>query len=289
MQDSKLKVAVISAGMISNAAHIPAYKSIPDLVDIAAVCDVNPVSSEATAKRHGIPRWYTDAEEMLLREKPDLVSVCTPNMAHKPMTMLALKHGCNVACEKPLAMTYKDTKEMFDFAKSVGKTLFACQTVRYNDEYQFAREMFDNGTLGDVYYSEFSLIRRRGVPKWGTFHTKDANGGGAFCDLGVHLVDAALWVMGGKRFASITGTSAASDGQYLSDVAAGDSPLMTITYNYLDASKPADVMTLYAGNTRRVNVDINGVIEFDMRASFVDAVKLACEHTVSGEPIEENW
>lgn len=84
-------------------------------------------------------------------------------------------------------------------------------------------------------------------------------------------------------------TSAASDGQYLSDVAAGDSPLMTITYNYLDASKPADVMTLYAGNTRRVNVDINGVIEFDMRASFVDAVKLACEHTVSGEPIEENW
>ncbi len=85
MQESKLKVAVISAGMISNAAHIPAYKSIPDLVDVAAVCDLNPVSSEATAKRHGIPHWYTDAEEMLIKEQPDLVSVCTPNMAHKPM------------------------------------------------------------------------------------------------------------------------------------------------------------------------------------------------------------
>ncbi|MPM85007.1 hypothetical protein SDC9_132084 [bioreactor metagenome] len=84
-------------------------------------------------------------------------------------------------------------------------------------------------------------------------------------------------------------TSAASDGQYLSDVAPGDSPLMTIAYHYLDAGKPADVMTLYAGSTRRVNVDINGVIEFDMRASFVDAVKLACEHTVTGEAIEENW
>lgn len=208
MKESKLKVAVISAGMIANAAHIPAYLSIPELVDLVAVCDVNPVSAEATAKRHGIAHWYTDAEEMLEREKPDLVSVCTPNMGHKPMTLLALKHGCNVACEKPLALTYRDTKEMFDFAKSVGRTLFACQTLRYNDEYQFAREMFDNGTLGDVYYSEFSLIRRRGVPKWGTFHKKDTNGGGAFCDLGVHLVDAALWVMGGKRFSSINGTSA---------------------------------------------------------------------------------
>ncbi len=207
MKDSKLKVAIISAGMISNAAHIPAYKSIPDLVDIVAVCDLNPVSAEDTAKRHGIPNWYTDAEEMLAKEKPDLVSVCTPNMAHKPMTMLALKHGCNVACEKPLALTYADTKEMFDYAKSVGKVLFACQTLRYNDEYQFAREQFDNGVLGDVYYSEFSLIRRRGVPKWGTFHKKNTNGGGAFCDLGVHLVDAALWVMGGKKFSSIIGTS----------------------------------------------------------------------------------
>ena len=85
MQESKLKVAVISAGMISNAAHIPAYKSIPELVDVVAVCDLNPVSAEATAKRHDIPRWYTDAEEMLEKEQPDLVSVCTPNMAHKPM------------------------------------------------------------------------------------------------------------------------------------------------------------------------------------------------------------
>ena len=84
-------------------------------------------------------------------------------------------------------------------------------------------------------------------------------------------------------------TSAASDGQYLPDATASGSPLMTITYTYLDADKSPDVMTLYAGGTRRVNVDVNGVIEFDMRASFVDAMKLACAHTVTGEGVEENW
>jgi hypothetical protein len=84
-------------------------------------------------------------------------------------------------------------------------------------------------------------------------------------------------------------TSAASDGQYLADAVADGAPLMTITYDYLDPDKSPDVMTLYAGGARRVDVDINGVIEFDMKSSFVDAMKTACLHTISGEAIEENW
>lgn len=207
MRESKLKVAVISCGMITNAAHIPAYLNLADKVELAAVCDINPVSAEQTARRFGISSWYTDAEEMLQKERPDLVSVCTPNALHKPMTMLALSYGAHVACEKPIAFTYADAKEMFDFAREKGKVLFACQVLRYNQEYQFAKEMMASGVLGDVYYSEFSLIRRRGVPKWGAFHRKEANGGGVLCDLGVHMIDAALWVMGGPKFVSISGTS----------------------------------------------------------------------------------
>ena len=77
--------------------------------------------------------------------------------------------------------------------------------------FNFGRMLFGdgNGTLGKVYYSEFSLIRRRGVPKWGMFHRKDANGGGALCDLGVHLIDAALWVMGSPKFTAISGMASA--------------------------------------------------------------------------------
>ena len=114
MKESKLKVAVISCGMIANAAHIPAYLNLKDKVDLAAVCDVNPVSAEQTAKRFGIPNWYTDAEEMLQKERPDLVSVCTPHRLHKPMSMLALSYSAHVACEKPVALTYADAKEMYD-------------------------------------------------------------------------------------------------------------------------------------------------------------------------------
>ena len=125
------------------------------------------------------------------------------------MAMLALSYGAHVACEKPIALTYADAKEMFDYAREKDRVLFACQVVRYNEEYQVAKEFMDDGTLGKVYYSEFSLIRRRGVPKWGMFHRKDANGGGALCDLGVHLIDAALWVMGSPKFTAISGMASA--------------------------------------------------------------------------------
>ena len=84
-------------------------------------------------------------------------------------------------------------------------------------------------------------------------------------------------------------TSAASDGLYLEDSTNEDDPVMTITYNYNIEGKSPDVMKLYTGSLRRVNVEINGVTEFDMKSSFVDAVKTACEHTLTGESIEENW
>ena len=201
----KLKVAVISCGMIANKAHIPSYKHYSDICEVVAVCDLNKDAAEQTAKRWDIPHWYTDTEEMLAKERPDLVSVCVPNGLHKQMTMLALSYGCHVACEKPIALNYNDAREMFDEADRLGKTLLACQVLRYNPEYMFAREMYDTGVLGDVYYSEFSLIRRRGVPKWGAFHKKSASGGGALCDLGVHMIDAGIWVMGSPKVKSVSG------------------------------------------------------------------------------------
>lgn len=84
-------------------------------------------------------------------------------------------------------------------------------------------------------------------------------------------------------------TGASSDGLYLEDAVSEGEPLMTVTYRYLDEGKTPDVMKLYTGGTRRVNVEVNGVTEFDMRSSFVDAVKAACQNAVSGEAINENW
>lgn len=218
MKDSKLVTAVIGAGMIANKAHIPAYHSLHEQVSMEAVFDLREEAARQTAKIHDLPFWYTDAERMLKEIKPDLVSVCTPNASHASFVRLALENGCNVLCEKPLAMTYKETKELYDLAKKKGKTLMACQTLRCGEEYLAAKEMADTGLLGDIYFAEFAAIRRRGIPKWGVFHRKEANGGGALCDLGVHLIDAVVWLMGSPAFTAVRGFSAAHIAQHESNV-----------------------------------------------------------------------
>ena len=100
--------------MITNSAHIPAYRRFDDDFEIAAVSDINETAARDTSKRHGIRSFYTNAEEMLEKEKPDLVSVCVPNCFHKEYTLMALNYGANVLCEKPLAFNFADAKEMFE-------------------------------------------------------------------------------------------------------------------------------------------------------------------------------
>ena len=201
------KVCIISCGMITNSAHIPAYKNFPEDYEITAVCDVFLQAAKETAERHNIPNYYTDAEEMLKEQKPDIVSVCVPNCLHKEYTMLALNYGCNVMCEKPLAFTYKDAVEMFELAEKKGKILMACQSMRFTPDRLAAKKMIDSGETGEIVYGEFSRIRRRGIPTWGKFHIKEFSGGGAFVDIGVHMIDAVLWLMGNPKLKSVCATA----------------------------------------------------------------------------------
>lgn len=191
-----LKVCIIGCGMIARSAHIPAYKYHSEYYEVTAVCDMFEESAKAVAEEFSIPNYYTDAETMLKEQKADVVSVCSPNMSHKHFVMLALSYGANVLCEKPLAFNYNDAKEMFDLAKKQNKVLMACQTARFTPDRKKAIEIIEKDTLGEVYYAEVSRIRRRGIPTWGKFHLKEYSGGGALVDIGVHIMDSALWLMG---------------------------------------------------------------------------------------------
>ena len=198
------KVCIISCGMITNAAHIPAYKTFPEDFKIVGVCDINEKSARETAERNGIKNYYTDAETMLKEQKPDVVSICVPNCFHKEYTMLALNHGANVLCEKPLAFTKKDAEEMFDCAKKNNRVLMACQSMRFTPDRLAAKKYIEDGGMDEIYYGEFSRVRRRGIPTWGTFHIKKISMGGAFIDIGVHMLDALVWLMGNVPIKAVT-------------------------------------------------------------------------------------
>lgn len=196
------KVCVIGCGMIAQKAHIPAYKANKGF-EITAVFDTVEAAAKSVCETFGIKNYYTDADEMLEKEKPNVVSVCSPNMFHKAHTLKALSYGANVLCEKPLATTLSDADEMFALAKKQGKILMACQTLRFLPERLAVKAMADSGELGEVYYAELSRIRRRGIPTWGKFHLKEYSGGGALIDIGVHGLDSAIWLMGNPNPVSV--------------------------------------------------------------------------------------
>ncbi len=204
----KHRIAIIGAGMICNAAHLPALAPLRERgdVEVVAVADIRPEAARETAERYKIPRWYEDAQTMLDKEHPDWVSICTPNKRHI-LSIMALRAGANVMCEKPLTIKYSEAKEVFAVAKEVGKVMFPCQSRRWSPDMDFAHDVVSKGLLGDPYYADISFVRRYGIPTWGMFHMKRENGGGPFCDLGVHFIDAVLWMCGNPRVESVSGST----------------------------------------------------------------------------------
>jgi len=201
----KFRVAIIGTGMIGSTAHAPAWSALPDDVELVATADILPERAESVAAGFDVPHHYGDPQKMLDEIQPDIVSVCTPNCYHKPLTIAALKAGAHVLCEKPIAPGYADAKEMYDVAESVGRELFITQTSRFSGDSFAAKEYASRGMLGDMYYAETATLRRRGIPKWGVFHMKEHNAGGPVYDIGVHALDMLIWVMGNPKVVAVSG------------------------------------------------------------------------------------
>jgi len=142
-----LRAALIGSGGVAHT-HSIGYQDNAAEVELAACCDIDFAKAKALAAKFNIPKAYRDAEEMLAAEKPDLVSVCTPNFNHKELTLLALKAGCHVICEKPVGMDAKEAVEMVQAAKKAKKVLSVGHHMRFSPEAAALKQIIDGGRWG---------------------------------------------------------------------------------------------------------------------------------------------
>jgi predicted dehydrogenase len=148
------------------------------------------------AKEHNVPSVYTDYRELLARPDIEAVSIAVPNFLHVPIGLDAIAAGKHVLIEKPLARTAEEGERLVRAAEDAGLVLGIVFNRRSRADMQVLKQFIDRGELGEIYHARAYWNRRTGIPGLGSWFTsKERAGGGPLIDLGVHVLDMALWLM----------------------------------------------------------------------------------------------
>ena len=203
MKKRKLRVGMIGAGGISDI-HCQGWARLDDC-EVVAITDIDRNASARRAEQYDIPSIEPTTQRLLGRKDIDVVDIVTPNRFHKPGTVAALRAGKHVLCEKPLALTPKEVDAMIAASEKSGKKLMCAQHERFMDNSRAMKEYITTNPLGEVYYARAWYNRRRALPTTRGFLLKANSGGGCCIDVGVHVLDLALHLMGNFSPVSVTG------------------------------------------------------------------------------------
>ncbi|MGB9179937.1 MAG: Gfo/Idh/MocA family oxidoreductase [Pyrinomonadaceae bacterium] len=146
---AKVKAAIIGTGLIAGKKHIPAFLKHKNKVELVALCDVNKEAAEKVAAKFGIPKTYTDIAEMIEKEKPDLVDICTPPQTHVRLAVEAMRLGCNVLIEKPMALTVAECDEIVEAKEKYGVKVCVGHSDLFYYPFMEARELVAKGAIGE--------------------------------------------------------------------------------------------------------------------------------------------
>lgn len=203
----KLKIGIIGCGNIANGAHLPGYLKA-DNIEVVATCDIVEEKAKKIAQVLSLDesRVFTDYNDVLALDDIDAVDICTPNYLHSVIAVAALERGIHVFCEKPDAVSVAEAEKMKVAAEKSGKVLMVMRNNRFYNRSKFLKQFIEDGKMGEIYTARCAWRRRRGIPgKGGWFTTKEQSGGGPLIDLGVHMIDLAIWLMGNPTPVAVTG------------------------------------------------------------------------------------
>ena len=143
-----LSVVLIGTGFIATHKHLPAWRRLRHKARVVALCDLDRARAEAVARRFDIPRVYADVGEMLAREQPDIVDICTPPKTHMPLAIQALEAGSHVLIEKPMAVTVEECDRIIQTARATGRKVCVIHSDLFYPAFMRAREMVAKGAIG---------------------------------------------------------------------------------------------------------------------------------------------
>ena len=190
-----LRFGIVGCGAVVTLHHLPVLRRCQAL-QLVAVVDRDCDWAARVAAGARIPTTYDDHRGLI--GQVDAALVATPNATHAEVASDLLEHGIHVLCEKPLTTTRAEAERMFAAARRGGARLMAAQSLRFNANITMLHEMVSTGWLGELQHITAGI----GGPYESTARRTDfrrdprLSGGGVLIDLGVHVIDVAVWLTG---------------------------------------------------------------------------------------------
>jgi len=197
LTDRKIRIAIVGCGRISKN-HLGSIEKHSDELELAALCDIDPAVLAEHALTHKVPT-YQDMEEMLQKERIDLVALCTPSGIHSEQAILAARHKVHVMTEKPMATRWQDGVRMVKACDEAGVRLFVVKQNRRNTTLQLLKRAVTEKRFGKIHMVHLNVFWTRPQSYYdqgngwrGTWEFD----GGAFMNQASHYVDLLDWLIG---------------------------------------------------------------------------------------------
>ena len=197
INDRKIRIAVIGAGRIAKN-HFGAIQQHTDHLELTAVCDTNPERLKTVSEEHSAPGYRSLKDLLTSKDKPDIVTLCTPSGLHPEQAILAAEHGVHVMTEKPMATRWQDGVRMVRACDEAGVHLFVVKQNRRNATLQLLKRAVSEKRFGRIHMVHMNVFWTRpqayyDQDKWrGTWEFD----GGAFMNQASHYVDLFDWLIG---------------------------------------------------------------------------------------------
>ena len=196
----------INIGMIGTKfmgkAHSHALKDVSMFFDLdvepvmKTLCGTSP-ETESIAQKYGWQNWTTDWREVIEDPEIHAVSILTPGFLHREMTVAAAEKGKHIICEKPLANSLEETREMLEAVQKTGIIHMTNFNYRRVPAVNLAKKLVDEGRLGDIYHFRAVYQQDWGLDSdWVWRFDKKQAGSGSMSDKGSHIIDLARFLVG---------------------------------------------------------------------------------------------
>jgi 1,5-anhydro-D-fructose reductase (1,5-anhydro-D-mannitol-forming) len=202
MTQSRVRFAILGFGHHAVRRLLPAFLQC-EHATLSGMWRRDQAAALNNCAEYSIPHCFPTPEALCSSPEVDAVFITSPDAMHRDDTLLALRHGKAVLCEKPLAMNAAEAEEMTAAARAAGTLFGVAQNFRFNRSLQWMKEQIASGRIGtpQLAHAQYSYPAAQAPRKWITDATLAC--GGPIADVGVHCIDALRFVLG-KEVSSVS-------------------------------------------------------------------------------------